>query len=474
MKVSKNKVTLLGAAVAALFATAASAQIVLPAAGASSGSRVYASELISPATLVNAGGVLNVTTQLGIGMSSGQTRYLRVRMTNATFATAVVAGALVNGTTAFATTTIAIGGAAASSEVIFQVTGAGTGNQIADALTVTMPNIIAASTATAATVSYEVYEFLTQAQAGTSVLYARSSSIARFSPAVQFRTTAAAAALSTTATAITSYFNVSGGTGFSLATRAVVGDLELRTPTYTLNPALTVAPFLADSVTAATIGAVVNNAGVNTLSIAGDFSAAASAASVALANANAEAASAVTGTSASITLLAATIAPATGFTNVLARYTVNGTTALPVSAYVTSFTGAAQAGYVLSTLSAGTTGNIVRDGVQYESPWVTATPGFISRFFLTQTTPATVPYTVTVRNFAGVVTGGTLTGTLVGGRLTLVTLASLLPADTTAVPGPYQVTFNIAASNTVTQGTYVLTSPNGAVANVPLYRASEQ
>ena len=473
MKVSKNKVTLLGAAVAALFATAASAQIVLPAAGASSGSRVYASELISPATLVNAGGVLNVTTQLGIGMSSGQTRYLRVRMTNATFATAVVAGALVNGTTAFATTTIAIGGAAASSEVIFQVTGAGTGNQIADALTVTMPNIIAASTATAATVSYEVYEFLTQAQAGTSVLYARSSSIARFSPAVQFRTTAAAAALSTTATAITSYFNVSGGTGFSLATRAVVGDLELRTPTYTLNPAATVAPFLADSATAATIGAIVNNAGVNTLSIAGDFSAAASAASVALANANAEAASAVTGTSASITLLTATIA-ATGFTNVLARYTVNGTTALPVSAYVTSFTGAAQAGYVLSTLSAGTTGNIVRDGVQYESPWVTATPGFISRFFLTQTTPAAVPYTVTVRNAAGVVTGGTLTGTLVGGRLTLVTLASLLPADTTAVPGPYQVTFNIAASNTVTQGTYVLTSPNGAVANVPLYRASEQ
>jgi hypothetical protein len=470
MKVS-NKVTLLGAAVAALFATAASAQLVLPSSNptvAQVNGKIFARELSAGTQL---GGPITVSTILGIGMSGSQDRYVKITLANATFNSALTN---TNFAVAGINAQIAIGGQAATSSVIYQLTSTA-GNNINDAAVFNMATgVNVTSTASAATVTYEVYEFLNQANASPAVtpLYSRNATIASFSPAVAL-TNSFGSVVTSTASAASSYLNVSNSanatTAGALATRAVVGSVVLAVPSTTGTGNCTNAPCLADGVTAATIGAIVNTAATtNSLSIAGDFGAASSAASVSTALVG-ETASAITGSSATLPLLTGSAAAV-----IRLRYALNGTTALPVSTYSTTANLTAQTGYTVGALGPVQTGFIDRDGSQLDSPWVTATPGFISRFFLLQTTPAAVPYTVTVRNAAGLVTGGTLTGSLVGGRLTQITMASLLPADTTAFPGPYQVTFNIAANLPQVQGTYVLTAPNGSVSNTPLYTLPAQ
>jgi hypothetical protein len=163
--------------------------------------------------------------------------------------------------------------------------------------------------------------------------------------------------------------------------------------------------------------------------------------------------------------------------DLLVRYTANGTSPISQvasSSYLTSISLTGQAGFTVPTLTAGTTATIGRDGVTLESPWVTVTPGFISRFVITQSTLGTVPYTAVVRSAAGLVLGGTLTGTLAPGRVTIIPITALLPADTTATPGPYQVTFTIAANTDFVRGSYVLTTPTNTVTNTPLYTSLPQ
>jgi hypothetical protein len=478
MRVSKNQVTVLGAAIAALFAVGANAQIVLPSSNptvAAVNGNLYAAELNAGTQLSPAG--ITVNTISGIGLSNGQDRYIKITLSGANFNSAAIAANLTVASGTAPNVQVAFGGQLGTNSVIYQVTAQGAaGILINDSVQFNMTTgVNVTSTASSATVSYEVFEFLAQAQAGSPVLYARTGSVAGFQRAVVL---SSPAAQNSTATAASSFRNVNTGVAAAAetATRARIAQLTLALPAVANLTAgftnCTNAPCLANN-TAATVGTIVNGASTNnTFALAGDFGAAASAASINTANAN-ENASAVTATTATLPLLANTIG-ATGFTNLNIRYTVNGTTALPVSSYTASLTPVANAGYTIGTLGPLTTGNINRDGVQLDSPWVTVTPGFISRFFITQSTPADVPYTVTVRNAAGLVTGGTLTGTLGPNRQSQITLASLLPADTTAFPGPYQVTFNINATASVTQAAYVLTAPNGSVAIQNLYTLAAQ
>jgi len=315
-----------------------------------------------------------------------------------------------------------------------------------------------AGTAAAVSVTYEVYEFLAQAVANTPVLYSRVGNIATFTPTVVF--SCATPIPTQIATALSGFRNFNFGTAGSAATAAnsaVVGRLTVAT---------SVAPgFLANGAVAsiATVLAATNSQIV----VTGDFSAAAANTSVTLGSIVANA----TGFPATPTF---NFNGQGGLAAVAVNYLVNGVTAVPASTYTATLTATGATGYRTTTSGPLTCGSITRDGVQYESPWVTSTTGFISRFFLLQTAGSAITYNAIVRNAAGLVTGGTLTGTLTSGNLTQVTLGSLLPADTTAFPGPYQVTFNIASDASVTQGTYVLTSPNGAVSNMPLYRATQR
>lgn len=472
MRVSKNQVTLLSAAVAALFAAGAQAQVILSSSSptiAAAGSTVYASEIANNQIIGTAG--ITVNTILGIGTSINQDRYVKITLNNATFASAVLNTHLVGANAAphnallpaNITPTVSFGGQAGSSSVIFQITTPA-GANITDALSFNMVGgVNIAGTAATVSVTYEVYEFLAQAQGGTSILYGpRTGNIATFTPTYVFRNNNNVLPTQV-ATALSSFLNFNFGVAGSAATAAnaaVVGRVDL---VDSATPGRNVG-----GVVNANIATVLAATNTSQITVAGDFSAAAANTAVTLGATAANGGAAFTSSQAVFNFNGSA-----GLTNTAINYVVNGTTAVPSATYTASLSAAGNATVYKTTTSGPiTTGSITRDGVQFESPWVTVTPGFISRFFLTQTTGGTVPWTATVRNASGLVTGGTLTGSLVGGRQTLVTMASLLPADTTAFPGPYQVTFNIASDASVTQGAYVLTSPSNAVASVPLYRAT--
>jgi hypothetical protein len=407
-------------------------------------------------------------------------------LTNSSWDTDLVSATFIeNNTTAFASATIADQGQAGTSSVIVQITGANTvGNQIADTVEFAPPALRIATQGGTIGVTYEVYEFLSIAQARTSPLFTRTGTLVRSAPVVAFRRSGNAtdilAAATSTASALSGYraiVNGAGQSGAITSSQARIMDAEFVALAAPASCAGGV--FMNNMATNATLATLVAaNAGGsagNRLVVTGDFSAAAANTAV---NTLANLGAAVSANSATFTTTSATLdlptgVVAGGFTNGSVSYDLNGTTALPTATYLATLTPRAIGTTVtLSALGPISVGSIVRDGVQLESPWVTATPGFISRFFVTQTTPGAVPYTVTVRNAAGLVTGGTLSGTIAAGQVVRFDLSTLLPADTTAVPGPYQVTYNIAAPAAAVQGTYVLTSPNGSVSNMPLYRAS--
>jgi|NOAtaT_6_FD_contig_123_57565_length_1610_multi_3_in_0_out_1_1 hypothetical protein len=497
MRVSKNQVTLLSAIVAGLFATSAAAQVVLAPAvtggPAAASGNTYAAEITAPIALA----AVTVQSQAGIGFSTGQQLFYRYDLTNATIATAALVSANIANAGSAATYAVQSGGTVGSSTVIFSATaGAAPGTLVTDNVTLTLPNISITSSSTA-TITFRVFQSNSDAINGTNPLYSRTGTIAGFQNGIVLSTSATATAgvgaltgvQTSTASAASGYLNFSAGAA-ETTTRARIAKLNLGLSQPTAGSCGT---FTCTAAAAAlTIPTVINTAATtNTLTLNGDFSAAAGASSVALAAdgaGNAAAASAVTATSATIPLAAANFGAGTTTTNgfastgttsiaatdLIARYTVNGTTALPISTYTASLTYAANAGYTAIPLGPVTSGQINRDGITLESPWATVTSGYISRYFITQTTATAVPYTATVRNANGLV--GTVTGTLLpSGGQTLINLSSLLPATPTATQGgPYQVTFAIAATAAQVRGTYALTAPNGSVTTQTLYTTALQ
>lgn len=521
MRVSKNQVTMLSAAVAALFAASAHAGIALqstPVAGALP--HIYATEntVASTGTAVGVAAgpnfniglnganltvFANTQTQanldalagvpVGVGFASGQKRFIRLDLSGgARFGAGLAAdpaGINIVATTqgvstgTFSSVAIALGGVG-QSFVIYEVT-ANTPILQNDILQVLIPTLNVTSQSAVA-ITYSIFEFLTNANANSGAVFTRSGPLLSWGPAL--RASTGAGASSTVAASQGFRATAAGSTRFTLGTAGVAQSTAVSNTVFSSTQPRLVTAVSATNAAVGAITDVATTAGPSTLTLSGDFSAAAAPASVytvtagatsCIPNANAginviDSATAATASSATIPLAAATIS-ANYFAG-LARvcYLANGTTALPASDYGYSFSLTGVAGTTIPTLAlgAGFWGSIIRDGVVFESPWATVTPGFISRFFLTNTSTAALPWTATVRNAAGPVTGGTLAGTLSPGVVTRVDLSTLLPADTTAFPGPYQVTFNVGGGNGASQGTYVLTSPSNAVTSVPLYRAT--
>jgi hypothetical protein len=492
MRVSKNQVTLLSAAVAALFAVGAQAQNVGLAgsglvgttpttiSGASGGT--YASEINNNIAIAQGG--LFVNTVYGIGTSANQLRYVKFTLNGATFQQAVTNANLSNTTvianststiTNLVTTTVTplvvIGGTALSNNVVFQVTTP-TGSNTSDAIAFSIPGgVNIASTASPVTVTYEVYEFLSDATSSTKQLYSRTGTIGSFAPTVSFANNSTTVPTQV-ATSISGFKSLNAGTSGSsaaAANQAVIGQLNLALATNASGNTR-----LISGSTVANLNEIVGT-GTSQITVTGDFAAAAANTSVQLFNgagtlvANAIGGSAFTSTSATFNLNASG-----GLSNHSVRYLVNGTTSIPASGYSAALTtNPSNANYKAASASISSIGTITRDGVTYESPWATATTGFLSRYFLTQTAGSAVSWSAVVRNPNGIVTGGTLSGSLASGQVTQITLASLLPEDTSTLTGPFQVTFTIAADASQVRGSYVLTTQaTGAVTTVPLYRAS--
>jgi hypothetical protein len=505
MRVSKNKVTLLASAVTALFSVGApviysvgaQAQAIVGLSGtgqvngtvtisipAVSG-KAYASEINNNVAIATTG--VNVTTVLGIGTSANQQRYVKFTLGGATFPNAVVGTHLGSTTTvpntsgnitilgASVTPTVSLGGAVGDSNVVFQITTPA-GANVGDGIQFSLPGgINLSSTGSSATITYEVYEFLSDASSNTKQLYSRSGTLASFSPTLQL-TNNSTTLPTQVATSISGFTRLNAGstnpTSSALAAnQAVIGSVDIGLVANASGNTL-----LASGSAISAVGDIVQNSTNSQITIAGDFSAAAANTSVTLVPNAGTAVNALGGTSFTSNQAIFPINATTNLVNNQIRYLVNGSTPIvAVPSYrATLVTRRVSNNYKDTTLTVNNIGSISRDGVQYESPWASATTGFLSRYFLTQTSGSSVSWNATVRNSSGTVTGGTLTGTLESGKVTQITLASLLPSDTTNIFGPFQVTFTIAADASQAQGTYVLTTPTGTVTSTPLYRAANR
>ncbi|MCA2998187.1 MAG: hypothetical protein ING75_06245 [Rhodocyclaceae bacterium] len=561
MRVSKNQVTLLAAAVASLFAASANAQVNLNSAGGVTGNYtpgkaiLFASELTitpttgtaltGPANAFNIGSITGAaspftantlgTTQagldaltgvpLGVGIDGGQKRFIRLDLSGgARFGTGLgnarnqvnIAATLSTGaggkggtiagdgtgTGQFAGVTIALGGVG-SSFVVYEVTAGSAGNVQNDILQILVPQINITSNANAVNLTYGVYEFLTGASAATSPVFTRSTPLIAMSRATRFGVAQSGGATALAANGFRDF-----GTGVLSANLGVVGlgrAADLGTTIYTAAQ-----PVDAAGASITQVSTVVNTGVAGSYALTGDFSAAAGPASVytlsrhstasntscainAASGANLlDSATAVTASGATIPLSTANwnsllnTSTAADFSGVASGhrfcYTVNGTTALgsPVQSYSVVLSATANANYTLPTFSASL-GSITRDGVDLIAPWASATPGWISRFVLTDLrTPAAgqvaTPWTAVVRNANGVVTGtgAVLSGTVAPGTVSTVTMDSLL--GTTTATGPFQVTFTVGGSGTpALAGTYVLTAPNGTSnMSMPFYRQANR
>ncbi|MBC7622670.1 MAG: hypothetical protein H7232_04715 [Aeromicrobium sp.] len=557
MRVSKNQVTLLAAAVASLFAMSANAQVNLNSAGGVTGSYTpgkaipFASELtITPTTgipltgpvngfdigSVGAGGAfvvangavtqaaLDVITgvPLGVGIVGGQKRFIRLDLSGGArfgtglgnlVSTANIAATLSvaaggqggtitaggTGTGQFAGITIALGGVG-SSFVVYEVTAGAAGNVQNDIFQVDIPVVNMTSNTNAVGITYSIFEFLTGASQASGAVFTRTTPL--FAPvrATRFGLSAPGGGTAVAANGFRDF----GANSF----RVNLGAVALsRTASYSTNVYTSADALDAAGVAITSAAQVVNTGAAGSMALAGDFSAAAAPSSVYSMqrgtgtgtclpdpsnNINPlDVATAVSATGATVPLVPTSMALLVSNTaladllnapgGVRYCYLVNGAVALgsPVQGYTATLTATPLANFTLPAYVA-TLGSIGRDGVALESPWVTSTPGFISRFFLTDTrTPAVAPatplvataWTAVVRNASGVVTGGTLTGNVAASTVARVDLTTLLPADTTASPGPYQVTFTVGGTGTpALQITYVLTSPNGSVTTMPTYR----
>lgn len=154
---------ILGAAIAAaLVSQGASAAINLTA---NTGAVKFAKENVLTAnvssgytTLTGAANIFDVVTASGSGVSTGNQIFVRFDLTNAKFATAVVAGDLASSAATAPNISVQSGGAAGQTYVIFQVTANGAaGIAQSDTFTLTVGSL-SVNVAANATVAYAAYD----------------------------------------------------------------------------------------------------------------------------------------------------------------------------------------------------------------------------------------------------------------------------------------------------------------------------
>ncbi len=479
MRVSMNKVTLLSAAVAALFATASQAQVNINT-GATAAS--YASEAAVGASgilLTNTGSALNATVTLGFAVAGSQDRFIRYDLVNGNWGTAITAGMLTL-TTAPANIVVT-GGAATDTYVIFQITTAAGGNAQNEIVTLAAPTI-RALTAANVTIAYGLHETAISSANAVGVTPATSNNSSRlvatgpttlvkFTPAVAM--TALPVAIETSA-ATTNFVKFCSGVGGLPGTAGCAS-----TATDLLGLVGTIATYglVAGVRDPATGVAVVDVATIvsttSNVAVTGDFSAA----GVATNGANHIAAGVVgtAGTCGGGTTAAATTATTGTFvvgtgtaTNGYAAGTINpfcmvanGTTGIASGLYTGVFNRVASgAAWTTGTISLGTIGQFNRDGAELQTPWFSfGGTRYISRFFFMNTGSVAANCTAVILAETGnTVTGGsaTTTGFVVpaGGQ---VAVLGTDVASAATVNGRAAARFTCLSPSANIQGRYVIT-----------------
>jgi hypothetical protein len=467
MKVSTNKVAVLGAAVAALFALSAQAVVNLDASP--TGAPTYAKEIAGTVTVPNAGNVLDVTAKLGFGLVATQDRFFRFDLTGSAFGAVVTNTMLSNAPTPLGAITVVQGGQIGDSFVIFQVTG---GGQLAtDTFTFAIPSLKFTSTASNATINYRLFQDAASANGVGGVpitndgrlLANKTGTLIGFTSAINTTFAPARTEFAAATTNFTRFCDGTGGlpgaagcTNANTDTLAIVGGIA----TY----ALAAGTILdANSVALTNINQVLTAATSTSLtSSATNFQVGGTAGFTAATNncAALGAGGTVTPAAAPTTLTYATTNATLAGATALC-YNVTGTNNIVDQDIIGRFNYVYQTGYAgPATSTPGVVGLIRRDGVELQAPWFTTTPGYISRFALTNTGAVNAACNVITWNAAGAVTPTVPVVTVNAGSQLIVTAADVVPAMPS---GPYAVRFVCAAPSGSMQGNYVLTAPNGAV-----------
>ncbi|MFT5588327.1 MAG: hypothetical protein ACI9ZF_000492 [Bradyrhizobium sp.] len=440
---------------AMLFSASAFAQVAVnTAAIATPLPSTFAKEIVMPATLGGAA-VLATTMDITVGKLIAQNviTYVRVALDNgATFDTDVAV------TTAATGCTLGQISGAGTNALSFSLTGTNAAGCLAtDAITVAS-GIIAVNASTT-NVSYSLHALSTDAQNGTGTpLYSLA--------AVQFLKFADSYALTSTAnTVVAGYaFTVPFGNfngGAPAPTTASLASLSYAS----------VATLLATGV-ASTLATVLNT--TTTLAVTGDFTSANVAGVLTKASVFiAPDATCASTTLASSTLTATTATFAVGVLPIAARtlcYKVDGKAAVPIQNFTAALKPVAiSALYTVPASSASVAaGSITHDGTTLQSALTQTTPGYITRFVLTNTSTLPVGYTVATKAEAGnVVTAGVgITGTIPANSMVVV------PASDVATFGGASrgfTVFSVGAPAAAVEGVFqIVNAATGSVSNTAM------
>lgn len=474
-----NSMRLLAVASAAMVTTAAFAAVTLVSSSsttATAGSIVYSNEIAYTNALPMAGGAnLSLTSPLGFGMGANSVRYVRMELTNATFAVAAGGGNAPATTSSggFAGSTLATGGGQGSSIVVYTVTASAGGHAPTDTITMTLPSLAVTSTGSPVTATYSLFDNAISAAATTvaanSMLYSGTGTVATFKPALTVTATAAAAASAqaTVASGYKSFLNTAG------SNTGVIGNLAVTSAStvFARNGASNVA--LSDLLTAAG----------NSLVVSGDFTAAGSVFLGDGACASLTAGSLTSSNTVATFALPANTASAPFGTAANLCYKVNGTSAIQAGSYTAAAALVAATGATIVQSASAVIGAVSRDGTTLQVPFFQVPFGYKVRFVLTNTGGTDASYIATTTagpgtvlaagTTAGVVgTNAVITGTVPKGGQAIIENAdsSTGPFPTFTTGNRGFVVFNVGGSNQVINGVYQLVSPTGGVTTVNMVR----
>jgi len=418
----------------------------------------YAKELpySNALPLAHTGG-LNFTSKIGFGVSSSQTRYIRVDYVNATL-DAAHAGVLgtdieindTNGATHSAA--LVQGGAIGDSYVIYQIT-AGADLPATAPVDVLVPNLRVTSTASPVQVTYSLHETAVSAVAGAvgaGKLYSKTANVATFGAGLSFALTVN----TSTASVEKSFkeFTTAGTNPGVSALLARVGKVTYGVSANTKRADGTQV-VMADLVAAGT-----------KLVVTGDFSAVAGAnlaankTNVFLDNNDACGSSTLATTDFVGTFAGASFTLDTNAATKNVCYTVAstagaGTKTIPAGSYTAGVTVTAAADTATPSITDASLGSIIRDGTELQAPFATIHPDYLSRVVLTSqhTVDATVQASVITEDG---VTCPTVNGdyTLKAGKQLIINTSAICPALSNGTR--LAVKLVIAAPNNSISGVY--------------------
>ena len=226
-----KKFMLKASAAAIAIATAPASMAVVTLDDGVNDTVTYAQELFLLNTTAITGTQADVQSDLGFGVSTGQTRYLRYDLSNGVFDTAAAPADLTIGG-AGAAVTVASGGNVGDDFIIFQITASG---DLADDVTAEFtlgsgPGIDGLDRNQNVTVTYELYEDAPSAanQLASGLLATASEAIASFGPGVALSVTTNRTTTASVTDVDGPYFGFDSTTGGSDATgdNAAIGRVD--------------------------------------------------------------------------------------------------------------------------------------------------------------------------------------------------------------------------------------------------------